>query len=68
MQNEKQKELHVYLSVNEQKIKFVEIYFSDLTEDAQKRLCEEFKTNPEDENWNMNFFPLVILTREEGEK
>jgi len=45
-----------------------EIYFSDLTEDAQKRLCEEFKTNPEDENWNMNFFPLVILTREEGEK
>ena len=41
------------------------IYFDDLTEDAQKRLCKEFKTNPADENWDM--FPITIIEREEEE-
>ncbi len=45
-----------------------EIYFSDLTEDAQKRLCEEFKTTPENENWTLDIIPLAILNREEKDE
>jgi hypothetical protein len=41
------------------------IYFSDLNEDAQRRLCERFDTQPEDENWDTDIFPLAILEREE---
>jgi hypothetical protein len=38
------------------------IYFGDLTKDAQRRLCEEFQTSPEQENWDA--FYLVELERE----
>jgi hypothetical protein len=41
------------------------IYFSDLSEDAQNRLCEAFNTTPEDENWDMDMCPLFVFEREE---
>ena len=40
------------------------IYFSDLNEDAQKRLCERFETSPDKENWDRDVFPIAILERE----
>jgi hypothetical protein len=43
-------------------IKMVEIYFDDLTSDAQNRLLNEFKTSREDENWDVH--PLAIIERE----
>lgn len=39
-----------------------EIYFKDLTKEAQARLCQEFKTSPEEENWDV--FPIAIIERE----
>jgi hypothetical protein len=39
-----------------------EIYFKDLTEEAQARLCEEFQTFPEAENWDV--FPIAVIERE----
>ena len=39
-----------------------EIYFKDLTEEAQAKLCKEFQTTSEDENWDV--FPLAIIERE----
>jgi len=42
------------------------LYFSDLNEDAQQRLCERLKTTPADENWDMDILPLAILEREES--
>lgn len=44
---------------------FFEIYFDDLTKDAQKRLCEEFKTTPKEENWDV--LPLTSIERFEDE-
>ena len=41
-----------------------EIYFNDLTQEAQDRLLETFNTTPEDENWDIA--PLAIIEREEG--
>ena len=41
----------------------VEIYFKDLTPEAQERLLEAFKTTEQDENWEV--FPLAIIEREE---
>lgn len=41
------------------------IYFSDLTEDAQRRLLERFDTTAKAENWDADIFPLFIITREE---
>lgn len=41
-----------------------EIYFRDLTEDAQLELCEEFETTPEDENWDIQ--PIAVIEREES--
>ena len=38
------------------------VYYTDLTPDAQQRLCERFKTSPEKENWG-NAFPLFTLER-----
>ena len=46
-------------------MKSFNLYFSDLNEDAQKRLCERFETSPEEENWDVDVFPLAILEREE---
>lgn len=39
-----------------------EICFSDLTEDAQKRLLEEFQTTESEENWDV--IPLAYVERE----
>jgi hypothetical protein len=40
-----------------------EIYFDDLTPEAQDRLLETFKTAPQDENWYIA--PLASIEREE---
>lgn len=42
--------------------KRVEIYFRDLTPEAQKHLLEVFETTEEDENWDVQ--PLAIIERE----
>jgi hypothetical protein len=41
----------------------VEIMFSDLTKEAQERLCEIFQTTEDEENWEI--IPLTCLRREE---
>ena len=46
-------------------IKKFEIMFDSLNVDAQKELCEEFDTNPDDENWE--YIPLTIIEREMDE-
>lgn len=46
-------------------MKEFDIYFYDLTQDAQDRLCEMFQTTPEEENWDGGFLPLATLEREE---
>jgi hypothetical protein len=46
-------------------MKSFSIYFSDLNEDAQKRLLELLKTTPEEENWDTDVFPIAILDRED---
>ena len=40
----------------------VEIYFRDLTPDAQDHLLKEFWTNEEDENWDTT--PIAVIERE----
>ena len=42
----------------------VEIFFKDLTEEAQKRLLEAFETTEEDENWGV--FTIAVVCREKG--
>ena len=49
----------------ERSMKSFSIYFSDLNEDAQKRLLELLKTTPEEENWDTDVFPIAILDRED---
>ena len=44
-------------------MKLFEIYFEDLNEEAQKRLCDEWNTSLEDENWET--FPLTSIERDE---
>ena len=39
-----------------------EIYFGDLTKKAQHDLLKAFKTDPDDENWDVA--PLAIIERE----
>ncbi len=40
-----------------------DIYFSDLNEDAQKRLLDAVKAEkPSDMNWDMDIFPLFTFT------
>lgn len=46
-------------------MKQIEIYFSDLNEEAQKRVCEEFSTTPKEENWDLDIIPLFILERDD---
>jgi hypothetical protein len=43
-------------------IKTFEIYFHDLTDDAQVRLLEDYKTTESDENWDM--FPIAVIDRQ----
>ena len=40
----------------------VEIYFGDLTPDAQKSLLEKFQTTEKDVNWDL--VPLALIERE----
>ncbi len=40
----------------------VEIYFDDLTPEAQSNLLEKFQTTPRDESWDE--IPLAILERD----
>jgi len=40
----------------------IEIYYRDLTPEAQTRLLEAFKTSVEEENWEV--FPLAVIERE----
>jgi len=42
-----------------------EIFFDDLTEDAQARLLEAFETTVECENWDT--IPLAYIDREDDE-
>jgi len=41
----------------------IEIYYRDLTPEAQARLLTTFKTRVEDENWDV--FPLAVIERED---
>jgi len=43
-------------------IKKVEIYFDDLTPEAQMKLLQAFQTTPEEENWDV--FPIAVIERE----
>ena len=43
-------------------IKKVEIYFEDLTLEAQMKLLQAFQTTPEEENWDV--FPIAVIERE----
>jgi hypothetical protein len=52
-------------AMDDQMISF-NVYFSDLTKEAQKRLLERFGTTERDENWDSDVFPLFIIEREEG--
>ncbi len=42
--------------------KTVEIYFDDLTPEAQKRLMSKFETAADQENWET--IPLAVIERE----
>ncbi len=42
--------------------KKVEIYFRDLTPEAQNHLLKEFETTAEEENWDV--FPIAEIERE----
>ena len=42
--------------------KTVEIYFDDLTTEAQKNLLEAFDTSKKEENWDV--FPITVIERE----
>jgi hypothetical protein len=37
------------------------LFYDDLKEETQKRLCETFKTTPEKENWGM--VPVITLKK-----
>jgi hypothetical protein len=45
--------------------KTYEVFFRDLTLEAQENLCGIFQTTELDENWDV--FPLFTLEREDGE-
>ena len=42
-----------------------EIFYHDLTEEAQLLLCEALNTTPEEENWDS--FSLAVIQREAEE-
>jgi len=44
-------------------MKRFEIYFKDLTPEAQARLLQAFQNAESEENWDI--FPLAMLDREE---
>jgi len=40
----------------------MEIYFDDLTPEAQMKLLQAFQTTPEEENWDI--FPIAVTEKE----
>ena len=46
-------------------MKSFEIYFRDLTPEAQAGLLKSFETTEDEENWNV--FPLAVIEREDEE-
>ena len=49
-------------------MKSFKIYFSDLNEDAQKRLLDFVKVNnPKEMNWDVDVYPIAIYDIEESE-
>ena len=42
--------------------KTVEIYFRDLTLEAQSHLLKEFETSAEEENWDV--YPIAVMEQE----
>ncbi len=48
----------------EDQMELFNIYFSDLNKETQERLCEAWNTTPEEENWDIDLAPLVVLERE----
>ncbi len=49
-------------------MKEFEIYFSDLNEDAQKRLMEAAGiTDPREMNWDMDISPLAVFEFEDND-
>jgi len=42
--------------------KTVEIYFGDLTPEAQEHLLQEFETSEKEENWDV--FPITVIERD----
>jgi hypothetical protein len=47
-------------------MKRYEIFFRDLTPEAQKNLCDLFNTTEKDENWDV--FPIAEIEREAEEE
>ena len=43
-------------------VKKLEIYFRDLTLEAQNRLLKDFETTAQEENWDV--FPIAEIERE----
>jgi hypothetical protein len=50
--------------MDDQMISF-NVYFSDLTKEAQTRLLERFGTTAQTEGWDNDKSPLFVITREE---
>ena len=46
--------------------KTLEIYFDDLTVEAQENLLEKFDTTKKEENWDV--FPITVIDREVYDK
>jgi hypothetical protein len=51
-------------AMDDQMISF-NVYFSDLTKEAQTRLLERFGTTAQTEGWDNDKSPLFVITREE---
>jgi len=39
----------------------IEIYFNDLTEEKQEKILKTLDTTSEDENWDMDIFPIAFF-------
>ena len=51
----------------EEKVTEFEIYFNDLSEDAQRRLLEIVGAESASEmNWDLDILPLAVLSFEDG--
>jgi len=43
-------------------LRIIDIFFKDLNKEKQKEICEIFKTNEKDENWDI--IPITEIYRE----